>query len=57
MILILNQVCDRMLALKEKCLHPTTNKPYVKMAVGGKDNSPEGMAVSFPSSLPRILCN
>jgi hypothetical protein len=38
-----------MLALKDKCLHPTTNKPYVKMAMGGKENSPEGIAVSFNS--------
>lgn len=39
-----------MLALKDKCLHPTTNTPYLKMAVGGKENSPEGIAVSFCSS-------
>ncbi|KAK3937142.1 stress responsive A/B barrel domain protein [Diplogelasinospora grovesii] len=36
-------VCERMLALKDNCLHPQTNKPYVKMAMGGIDNSPEGM--------------
>ncbi|KUJ15011.1 uncharacterized protein LY89DRAFT_686591 [Mollisia scopiformis] len=36
-------VCDRMLALKQKCLHPTTKKPYVKMGMGGKQNSPEGL--------------
>jgi hypothetical protein len=40
-------VCTRMLALKDKCLHPTTKKPYVRMAVGGKENSPEGLAVSL----------
>jgi hypothetical protein len=40
-----------MLALKDKCLHPTTNTPYVKMAMGGKENSPEGIAVSFNSPL------
>jgi hypothetical protein len=38
-----------MLALKDKCLHPTTNTPYVKTAMGGKENSPEGIAVSFNS--------
>ncbi|PVH89670.1 stress responsive A/B barrel domain-containing protein [Cadophora sp. DSE1049] len=37
-------VCNRMLALKDNCLHPTTNTPYVKMAIGGKENSPEGIA-------------
>ncbi len=36
-----------MLALKDECLHPTTNKPYVKMAMGGKQNSPEGLTVSI----------
>lgn len=34
-----------MLALKDLCLHPTTNMPYVKMAMGGKDNSPEDLSV------------
>ena len=34
-----------MLALKDKCVHPTTKKPYVKSHGGGKNNSPEGMAV------------
>ncbi|KUI71969.1 putative protein Pop3 [Cytospora mali] len=37
------QVCDRMLALKDNCIHPESKKPYVKMAVGGKENSPEGL--------------
>ncbi len=41
-----------MLALKDKCLHPTTNTPYVKMAMGGKENSPEGIAVSFKQFFP-----
>ena len=44
-----SQVCERMLALKDKCLHPTTSTPYVKMAIGGTENSPEGIAVSFNS--------
>ncbi|KAI1497123.1 stress responsive A/B barrel domain protein [Biscogniauxia marginata] len=34
--------CDRMLALGQKCTHPTTQKTYVKVLGGGKDNSPEG---------------
>jgi hypothetical protein len=34
-----------MLALKESCLHPKSSKPYVKMAMGGIDNSPEGKQV------------
>lgn len=35
-------VCDRMLGLKQTCLHPTSQKPYVVESSGGKDNSPEG---------------
>jgi hypothetical protein len=37
-----------MLALREKCIHPTTKKTYVKSSVGGKDNSPEGHQASRP---------
>ncbi|OJJ59623.1 hypothetical protein ASPSYDRAFT_175609 [Aspergillus sydowii CBS 593.65] len=33
--------CKQMLGLKEKCLHPSTGKPYIQSASGGKDNSPE----------------
>ena len=34
-----------MLALREKCIHPITQKPYVKSSMGGRDNSPEGHQV------------
>lgn len=34
-----------MLALQTACLHPTTNKPYVKAIIGGKENSSEGRQV------------
>ncbi|KAI5371124.1 Putative stress-response A/B barrel domain-containing protein HS1/DABB1 [Septoria linicola] len=40
-------VCTRMLALSEKCLHPTTNKPYVTSYSGGRDTSPEGLQGGF----------
>lgn len=36
-------VCDRMLALKTNCVHPETGKNYIKSAVGGKENSSEGL--------------
>jgi hypothetical protein len=36
-----------MLALGENCLHPTSNKRYVKSMAGGINNSPEGHAVLF----------
>ncbi|KAE8143803.1 dabb-domain-containing protein [Aspergillus pseudotamarii] len=34
--------CERMAALKDRCLHPSSQKPYITSASGGKDNSPEG---------------
>ncbi|KAL7807117.1 dabb domain-containing protein [Trichoderma aethiopicum] len=35
--------CDRFLALKDNCIHPTTNTPYIASLKGGQDNSPEGL--------------
>ncbi|KAI0836860.1 dabb-domain-containing protein [Hypoxylon sp. FL0890] len=35
--------CSRMLGLAANCIHPTSQKPYLKMLGGGKDNSPEGL--------------
>ncbi|KAI0599630.1 stress responsive A/B barrel domain protein [Biscogniauxia sp. FL1348] len=35
--------CDRMLALGQKCIHPTTQSKYVTVLGGGRDNSPEGL--------------
>ncbi|MCJ1461950.1 hypothetical protein MMC07_000550 [Pseudocyphellaria aurata] len=28
--------------MKDACIHPATNKPYIKSAIGGRDNSPSG---------------
>ncbi|KAI8949160.1 stress responsive A/B barrel domain-containing protein [Xylaria longipes] len=39
--------CDAMLALGEKCVHPTTNARYVTTLGGGKDNSIEGRQNGF----------
>ncbi|KAJ7771921.1 stress responsive A/B barrel domain protein [Mycena maculata] len=39
---VIQDVCDRMLGLKDNCVHPETNKPYIKMGMGGKEDSPEG---------------
>ncbi|ROV90949.1 hypothetical protein VPNG_10081 [Cytospora leucostoma] len=36
-------VVDRLLALKDNCIHPVSKKPYIKTGLGGKDNSPEGL--------------
>ncbi|KJK67721.1 Stress responsive A/B Barrel Domain [Aspergillus parasiticus SU-1] len=38
-----DQVCSRMLALKDNCLHPSSQKPYIRTSSGGIDNSPEGI--------------
>lgn len=35
-----------MLELKDKCVHPSTGKPYIKSSKGGAENSVEGLAVS-----------
>lgn len=35
-----------MLALKDNCIHPTSQKPYIQAVSGGQDNSPEGIQVS-----------
>ncbi|KAI9764315.1 MAG: hypothetical protein M1840_008533 [Geoglossum simile] len=40
---VMQDVCQRMLDLKDKCIHPTTNKPYIKSSTGGRDCSPEGL--------------
>ncbi|GIZ38984.1 hypothetical protein CKM354_000237700 [Cercospora kikuchii] len=40
-------VCTRMLALKDNCIHPTTNQRYVKSYGGGRDTSPEGLQGGF----------
>ncbi|KAJ5945686.1 hypothetical protein N7454_002525 [Penicillium verhagenii] len=39
---VINDACDRMIALKDNCLHPSSQKPYIKASSGGADNSPEG---------------
>ncbi|KAI1859866.1 hypothetical protein JX265_010315 [Neoarthrinium moseri] len=33
----------RMLSLKDGCVHPESQRPYIKSLTGGKDNSPEGL--------------
>ncbi|GLA23906.1 hypothetical protein CBS115989_1114 [Aspergillus niger] len=40
---VIKDVCSRMLALKDNCIHPTSQKPYIQAASGGLDNSPEGI--------------
>ena len=46
-----SQACQRMLGLKQGCLHPQTKKPYIKSLTGGKDISLDGLQVLSPQSL------
>ncbi|KAJ6446252.1 stress responsive a/B barrel domain-containing protein [Purpureocillium lavendulum] len=39
----INQCVSDMLGLRELCVHPTTQKQYIKSSVGGKDMSIEGL--------------
>ncbi|KAK8151105.1 stress responsive A/B barrel domain-containing protein [Phyllosticta citribraziliensis] len=38
-----DEVCRRVLALKDECINPTTKKPYIKSFIGGIDKSEEGL--------------
>ena len=44
-----------MLELKDQCIHPTSQKPYIRSFTGGKNNSPEGQAVCIPKHQPTRL--
>lgn len=48
-----SKISQRMLALKDSCVHPTSQKPYIKSASGGTDNSPEGIQVY--SIFPKMI--
>jgi hypothetical protein len=39
------QICQRMLGLRERCIHPESKQPYIKVSSGGKNNSPERFQV------------
>ena len=41
-----HKVTSGFFALKEACIHPSTQKPYIRSCIGGKDHSPEGLQVS-----------
>ncbi|KAL4872816.1 hypothetical protein BDV12DRAFT_161578 [Aspergillus spectabilis] len=40
---VINDFCKRMISLKDNCIHPTSQKPYILSSSGGIDNSPEGL--------------
>ncbi|KAJ5855246.1 hypothetical protein N7455_009194 [Penicillium solitum] len=39
----IQDACDRMLDLKQRCIHPDTQKPYIVSSTGGQDCSVEGI--------------
>ncbi|KAI0160094.1 dabb-domain-containing protein [Hypoxylon sp. FL1284] len=39
----IQEASSRMLGLKDGCVHPTSQKQYIKSIIGGKDNSPENL--------------
>ncbi|KAJ5558876.1 hypothetical protein N7461_002848 [Penicillium sp. DV-2018c] len=39
----IRDTCERILSLKDNCIHPSSQKPYITSVSGGKDNSPEGI--------------
>ncbi|EEH07997.1 stress responsive A/B barrel domain-containing protein [Histoplasma capsulatum G186AR] len=43
----IDETCSKMLGLKDACIHPTHQKPYIKSAMGGKDISKEGLQNGF----------
>ncbi|KAI1438059.1 stress responsive A/B barrel domain-containing protein [Xylaria sp. CBS 124048] len=38
----IKDACDQLLSLGQRCLHPTTGAPYLKVLGFGKENSIEG---------------
>jgi len=41
-----------MLALKDNCIHPSSQRPYIKSSIGGIDNSIEGIQVNLARYFP-----
>jgi len=37
------KICSDFLALKDNCIHPQAQTPYISKLSGGADNSPEGL--------------
>jgi hypothetical protein len=46
-----------MLALKDKCIHPQTKKPYIRSASGGINTSPEGYDVRCLALSLALFCH
>jgi hypothetical protein len=46
-----HQACEGMMSLEKNCIHPESKKPYIRSAMGGKNNSKEGHEVLLASFL------
>ncbi|KAI1394581.1 dabb-domain-containing protein [Hypoxylon fuscum] len=44
---VVKETSSRFLGLKDGCIHPTSQKQYIKSITGGKDNSNEGAQQGF----------
>ncbi|KAM0806196.1 hypothetical protein BDR22DRAFT_827981 [Usnea florida] len=44
---IVQETCNRMVDLRNQCIHPTTKKPYITSSSGGRQNSPEGSKAGY----------
>lgn len=48
---------DAFVKLKQECVLPTTNAPYITKLVGGAQNSPEGLAKGMQVGVNTIDSN
>jgi len=54
---VIHDVCKRMLSLKQACIHPASQKPYILDSTGGRDNSPEGHQGGFSHAFVSHFAN
>lgn len=48
------QACAKLMALKDTCIHPATQEPYILSLTGGKDHSPKKAQVRVSNSRGRL---
>ncbi len=54
-LISVQQACKAMLSLKQECIHPETQQPYIISASGGENNSPENLAVRLRAFMHSLL--
>ncbi|KAL9068700.1 MAG: hypothetical protein Q9161_006014 [Pseudevernia consocians] len=45
--IVMFEVCNRMVDLRNQCIHPTSKKPYITTSSGGRQNSPENNKAGY----------